>query len=136
MYDTTQSKYIWGRSVSCPSSLSHYIDENLYRTPGGEYFTAFVGGEATRYATPEITPRSGENLRAWCAEHMKPGEMERLMPDLCRTPAVGGGIQISVTITPDTLAQLSALARSDAAPLLRCLGELIGQRIDSRNGCV
>lgn len=130
-YDTTKAKYIDGYTVKSSFSERFEVMEYLYRTPTGEYFTGRFGGACTDYAEGVLTPLSADELRIWCETHMKPQDIARLVPELQQVPATQNGIQITLNITPESIAQLLTLAASYAPSLCGTFREIVSQSINS-----
>lgn len=135
-YDTTKAKYIDGYTVTHSFSERYEVLEYLYRTPTGEYFTGRFGGERTEYAEGVITPLSPAEARAWATDHMTEEARLRLMPEIFKPqpktepqPAASG-IQVQITITPESVERFLSLASLYAPALLGSLGQLIGHGID------
>lgn len=132
-YDTTKAKYIDGYTVKASFSERFEIMEYLYRTPAGEYFTGRFGGANTEYAEGVLTPLSADELKIWCEAHMKPQDIERLIPELKTVPAGQNGIQITLNITPESIAQILTLAATYAPALCGTLREIVGEGVNSRH---
>lgn len=128
MYDTTKSKYIEGYYVKYSARTQDDIQENLYQTPQGEYYTARL---CDNCPPQDITPLSPKAAREWVSKHRSAERAAELFPEAdCKIK----GIQLTLNISSAAAAQIaaaiaSALAPSDIAPLLRGLGELIGHSI-------
>ena len=130
MYDTTKSKFIDGRCVKYAPRPQDDIQENLYRAPNGDYFTATIDGSGR---TLEVAPLTSSAARSWLALHS--GE-ERAAEIFGAAPAEEptDGIQLTLSISPAAAAEIaaavaSALASADAAPLLRGLRELVSHGV-------
>ena len=140
VYDTTRAKYIDGYTVTHSFSDKYEILEYLYRTPSGDYFTGLFGGERTKYADGVITPLSPSEARAWADAHIDADRREELLPDLFKAaapqPAATAGVQLTITITPESVQQFLTLASLYAPALLGSLGQLVGHRIDDGNAGV
>lgn len=131
VYDTTKAKYIDGYTVKSSFSERFEIMEYLYRTPTGEYFTGRFGGACTDCAEGVLTPLSADELKIWCETHMKPQDIARLVPELKQAPVTHNGIQITLNITPESIAQLLTLAASYAPALCSAFGEVVRKGVYS-----
>lgn len=130
MYDTTKSKFIDGRCIKYAPRPENDIQQNLYRTVSGEYFTATIDGNGH---TLEVAPLTSTAARAFVAEHSGEKRAAEIFgAELAQEPT--DGIQLTLSISPAAAAEIaaalaSALASADAAPLLRGLRELVSHGI-------
>lgn len=128
MYDTTKSKYIDGYFVKYAARPQDDIQENLYQTRQGDYFTAQL---CDNCPPQNITPMTAEEARAWVEKHRGAERAAELFP---QPKPAADGIQLTVNISSAAAAQIasaivSAFAPSDIAPLLRGLRELVSHGI-------